>query len=362
MYLRRLTLFNFKNYPEVEFDFSHQANALTGLNGSGKTNILDAIYYLCLCKSYFNATDNSSIKHGENFFSIHGFFELNENTEEILINLKQGQKKSIKRNLKEYQKLGDHIGILPIVMVAPVDQELITGGSEERRKLMDSIICQYDRSYLEDLLNYNRALMQRNALLKQAGKTGLDDPSLMQIWDERLSTFSVKIYKARKEFIERFIPLFNQFYTYLTNDAEQVSVAYESQLHEDDLLTLLERNAHRDRILHYTTSGTHKDDLELLLNGYPVKRIGSQGQQKSFVLAMKLAQFELISKAKGVKPILLLDDIFDKLDFLRIQRLMELVNRETFGQIFITDTKATHIQEIFNSIDVPLRIFNCSND
>ena len=361
MYLQKLTLFNFKNYPEAEFEFSAQVNALTGLNGSGKTNILDAIHYLCLSKSYFQSADNVSIRHGEAFFSINGVFKLDDRTEEIFVGLKSGQKKILKRNLKEYQKLGEHIGLLPIVIVAPVDQELIIGGSEDRRKLMDSIICQYDHPYLDNLMNYNRALQQRNAFLKQAAKTGIDDISLLQIWDERLAHYAAKIYEARQQFIERFIPLVNKFYAFLTQEKESVSVRYDSQLHNDSLGALLEKNAHRDRILQYTTSGTHKDDLELLLNNYPVKRIGSQGQQKSFVLAIKLAQFDLMRQTKGVKPILLLDDIFDKLDLNRITRLIELVNQDTFGQIFITDTQEKHIKGVFESINTPLKIFNCVN-
>jgi len=361
MYLEKLTLFNFKNYPEAEFEFSPQVNALIGLNGSGKTNILDAIYYLCLSKSYFQSADNVSIRHGEAFFSISGQFKLDDRTEDIFVGLKSGQKKILKRNLKEYTKLGDHIGLLPVVIVAPVDQELIIGGSEDRRKLMDSIICQYDHPYLDNLMNYNRALQQRNALLKQSAKTGLEDVSLLQIWDERLSHYADKIYDARQKFIERFIPLVNNFYAYLTNEKEDVSIKYDSQLHADKLEVLLNKNAHRDRILQYTTCGTHKDDLELLLNNHPVKRIGSQGQQKSFVLAIKLAQFDLMRQTKGIKPILLLDDIFDKLDLDRITRLMELVNQDTFGQIFITDTQEKHIKGVFESINTPLKIFNCTN-
>jgi DNA replication and repair protein RecF len=357
MYLSNLTVFNFKNYEEGEFSFSSNANAFTGLNGSGKTNMLDAIHYLCLCKSFFNSTDTSNIKHGESFFSIKGIFETDEQSDEILIATKSGQKKSIKRNLKEYTRIADHIGIFPIVMVAPADQELITGGSEERRKLMDSIICQYNASYLDSLMSYNRVLLQRNTLLKQASKSGVYDATLFQVWEEQLETFANKIFEIRSTFIENFIPYFNKFYSFLTQDKEVVSIRYISQLKEHSLSDLLLQNAHRDRVLQYTTVGIHKDDLELLLNNHAVKKIGSQGQQKSFVLALKLAQFELMRQTTGKKPILLLDDIFDKLDINRITRLMELVSNEQFGQIFITDTNEIHIQQIFDSIKVPLKIF-----
>jgi len=357
MYLSNLTVFNFKNYEQGEFSFSSTANAFTGLNGSGKTNMLDAIHYLCLCKSFFNSTDASNIKHGETFFSIKGIFETDDQTDEILIAAKTDQKKSIKRNLKEYTRIVDHIGIFPLVMVAPADQELITGGSEERRKLMDSIICQYNSSYLDSLMSYNRVLLQRNTLLKQASKSGVYDATLFQVWEEQLETFANKIFEIRSTFIEDFIPFFNKFYSFLTQEKEIVSIRYISQLKENSLSDLLLQNAHRDRVLQYTSVGVHKDDLELLLNNYSVKKIGSQGQQKSFVLALKLAQFELMRQATGKKPILLLDDIFDKLDINRITRLMELVSNEQFGQIFITDTNENHIQQIFDSIKVPLKIF-----
>ncbi|CAN5609384.1 DNA replication and repair protein RecF [soil metagenome] len=359
MFLKNLSLFNFKNYTEAEFQFEQGANAITGENGSGKTNILDAIHYLCLCKSYFHSTDSLNIRHEQGFFSIHGHFDIDGNSEDIFVGLKSGQKKIVKRNQKEYQRLGEHIGFLPVVMVAPVDHELITGSSELRRKLMDSIICQYDRPYLDDLINYNRVLQQRNAMLKQTAKGGVEDPSLWLVWDEQLNHYGARIFAAREHFIERFVPLFNRFYNYLTQEKETVSVKYESQLQKDSLLNLLQRNAQRDRMMQYTTAGIQRDDLELLLNDYPVKRTGSQGQQKSFVLAMKLAQFELMREAKGVKPILLMDDIFDKLDVMRITRLMELVSQDTFGQIFITDTREDHVKEVFKSINVPLQIYPC---
>nr|MBP9123847.1 DNA replication/repair protein RecF [Ignavibacteriaceae bacterium] len=346
MFLRRLTLFNFKNYDEAEFSFSEGANAFTGQNGSGKTNILDAIHYLCLCKSYFNSGDALSIKHLQSFFSINGTFELDGKNEEILVLVKNGQKKSIKRNQKEYSRLGEHIGLLPLVMEAPVDQELISGGSEERRKLMDSIICQYNHPYLDDLMAYNRVLQQRNALLKQTAKGALTDASLWQVWDEQLAVYGEKIYLVRKDFMEHFLPLFQESYAYLTNNSEEAGLKYNCSLEHENLQSQLNKNLQKDLILQYTTAGIHKDDLTLTLNGHPAKRIGSQGQQKSIILALKLAQFKVIKETRGLKPILMLDDIFDKLDLNRITRLMELVSKETFGQLFITDTEEDHVRKV----------------
>jgi DNA replication and repair protein RecF len=360
MFLRRLTLFNFKNYDEAEFSFSEGANAFTGQNGSGKTNILDAIHYLCLCKSYFNSGDSLSIKHQQSFFSVNGTFELDGKNEEILVLVKTGQKKSIKRNQKEYSRLGEHIGLLPLVMEAPVDQELISGGSEERRKLMDSIICQYNHPYLDDLMAYNRVLQQRNALLKQTAKGALTDASLWQVWDEQLAVYGEKIYLVRKDFMEHFLPLFQESYAYLTNSSEEAGLKYNCSLEHENLQSQLNKNLQKDLILQYTTAGIHKDDLTLTLNGHPAKRIGSQGQQKSIILALKLAQFKVIKETRGLKPILLLDDIFDKLDLNRITRLMELVSKETFGQLFITDTEEDHVRKVFQTIGVPLTTFPCN--
>jgi DNA replication and repair protein RecF len=359
MFLKGLTLFNFKNYGEAELTFTEGVNAFTGNNGSGKTNILDAIHYLCLCKSYFNSSDSHSIRHGESFFSIRGQFELNDKEEEILVSVKSGQKKTVKRNQKEYPRLGDHIGLLPVVMEAPVDQELIIGGSEERRKLMDSIICQYDHNYLNDLIAYNRVLQQRNALLKQTAKGAQTDASMWQVWDEQLAGFGHKVYNARKEFVKNFLPIFRESYSYLTLEKESADIVYVSSLEKENMESLLNKTLQKDLALQYTSAGIHKDDLQFTLNDHPVKRVGSQGQQKSVILALKLAQFQIIKSACGLKPILLLDDIFDKLDLNRITRLMELVSKETFGQLFLTDTQEEHVKSVFETIGVPLQVFPC---
>ncbi len=361
MELQRLTLFNFKNYAEAEFSFGAGANALTGPNGSGKTNVLDAIHYLCLCKSYFSGTDAHTIRHGAGFFSVGGSFLLDAKTEEISISVKPGQKKSVKRNQKEYTRLGDHIGLLPLVMEAPIDQELITGGSEDRRKFMDSILCQYDANYLDTLISYNRVLQQRNALLKSTAKGGSSDASLWQVWDEQLATYGHLIFETRKKFMTEFVPYFAEAYTHLTASHESADISYLSQLHNEPLENLLTKNLQKDLALQFTSCGIHKDDLQLQLNTHPVKRIGSQGQQKSVVLALKLAQFRIMHRACGVKPILMLDDIFDKLDIHRMTRLMDLVSKETFGQLFITDTSQEHVQKVFQHIGMPLTSIDCSN-
>lgn len=360
VHLDRLTLFQFKNYAEAEFQFGNGANALTGPNGSGKTNVLDAIHYLCLCKSYFNASDSHTCRFGEQFFSVSGTFHRDDEQVDVLVSVKSGQKKTVKKNHKEYSRLRDHIGLLPVVMVAPVDQELITGGSEERRKLMDGIICQYDQDYIDDLIAYNRILQQRNALLKQVARGAASDASLWQVWDEQLAHFAGRVYKARTEFIDRFLPYFEKCYAFLTGESEKAGVKYLSSLAETDLQTLLIQNLQKDLSLQYTSAGVHKDDLQLSLNDHPIRRIGSQGQQKTLVLALKLAQFSLMKESGRTTPILLLDDIFDKLDLGRITRLMELVSKDSFGQIFLTDTQEEHIRNVFSAIGVPLKIFNCS--
>ncbi len=357
MHIRKLSLFNFKNYSEATFEFAPQANCFTGSNGKGKTNVLDAIYYLCMCKSFFNATDSLNIKHDQSFFTIHGIFSLNNNTEDIFCGLKQGQKKIFKRNQKEYNRLAEHIGLLPVVMVAPVDQELITGGSEERRKFMDSIICQYDKVYLDDLTNYQKILQHRNALLKQMSKSNNADESSLQIWDEQLVSYAIKLYATRNRFVNEFAPLFTDFYKTISGETETVRITYDTHLHEGDFAEQLKRAFTRDRLLQYTTTGTHKDDLIMQIDGHPAKRFGSQGQQKSVVVALKLAQFELLKNARGLKPILLLDDIFDKLDDKRVNKLMSLVSHHTFGQLFITDTNDERVLSIFEGIQTPIKNF-----
>jgi len=357
MHLKKLTVLNFKNYSEAEIDPSPGVNAFVGGNGEGKTNLLDAIHYLSIGKSYFNAIDGQNIKQEEEFFVIQGIFDKDGMTENIFCSFKRGQRKIFKRNNKEYDRLADHVGLLPAVMISPVDVNLIIGGSEERRKFPDSIISQFDRNYLDALIGYSRILLQRNAFLKTQFQKQQSDEDSMQIWDEQLVTLGEKIHLCRVQFIEELIPVFTHFYNYLTGGKETVDIRYSSHLNKGNFKELLEESRERDRYMQFTTVGPHKDDLNFFINGLPVKRYASQGQQKSFLIALKLAQFDFISKKKGLKPILLLDDIFDKLDDFRVSKLMEMVSKENFGQIFITDTHPERIQRIFEGIGISIRSF-----
>ncbi|MFM9007355.1 MAG: DNA replication/repair protein RecF [Bacteroidota bacterium] len=357
MQLDRLTLFQFRNYAQAEFQFGPGVNALVGPNGSGKTNVLDAIHYLCLCKSYFGGGDSHAMQHGEQFFSVSGAFLRDGKSDEVLVSVKTGQKKTIRFNQKDVPRLRDHIGRLPLVMEAPVDQELVTGGSEERRRMMDSIICQMDQNYLDDLMAYNKVLMQRNALLKQVASGSHADASLWQIWDEQLVMFAKRVFQAREAFVLRFAAVFAEAYAFISGKAEEVGLQYKSSLREEDFSVQLEKNMQRDLSLQYTGSGTHKDDLVFSLNQLPLRRVGSQGQQKTFVLALKLAQFRLMSESLKATPILLLDDIFDKLDPQRVERLMHWVSAREFGQIFLTDTQERHVAEVFGQTGTPFRVF-----
>jgi len=358
MYLQRLNITNFKNYEEASPDFSSKINCFTGDNGTGKTNLLDAIHYLSFCKSYFNPVDSQNIRHGENFFSIHGQFERNgDSVDKVSCIQKIGERKQFKLNDKTYDRLADHIGSFPLVMISPYDRDLINEGSEIRRKLIDSVISQFDKVYLDDLINYNKALQQRNSLLKQFYDRNFFDPAMLEIWDEQLSKLGSEIFEKRKLFIERFIPIFQKYFDFISESREKVSIAYESHLFNAEPQQLLNSTLDKDRILKYTTAGIHKDDLRFSIFDHPVKKFGSQGQQKSFVIAIKLAQFEYTKEEKGYKPILLFDDIFDKLDDKRVQQLIKLVSENNFGQVFITDTQRSRIESIFSIIDIDHRIF-----
>jgi len=281
MYISELSLLNYKNFGEANLTFSRKLNCFIGNNGVGKTNLLDAIYYLSSCKSYFNNPDSQNVRHGEEFFALQGRYDLNNTPEEIHCGFKNGQKKKIRRNKKEYERFSDHIGLLPLVMISPSDSVLIQGGSEERRRFMDSVISQYDRTYLEWLVRYNRVLQQRNVLLKEyAGQSGID-PDIFAVWDEQLIQLGQKIHIKRGRFLEELLPVFQKYYTLISGGKEIVSLEYGSQLNEKDFSLLLEESFARDRILQFTTTGIHKDDLELKLGGYPIKRLGSQGQNKT---------------------------------------------------------------------------------
>ena len=361
MWLKNITLLNFKNYADADVRFSKTVNAFVGNNGGGKTNLLDAIHYLCLSKGYFNPIDSQQIKTGEDIFLIQGDFERQEKNEKITCGVKRNQKKQFKRNKKEYDKLADHIGLFPVVMISPYDVNIIMDGSEERRRFMDNVISQTNARYLDELMVYNRHLLNRNALLKQIALTRKYDPALLQIFDEQLVASGNRLFQKRKDFMEEFIPLFDQYYAFLTDDNEKVILVYLSQLNDQTFETLLSQSSEKDKILERTTTGIHKDDLVFSITDMPLKKFGSQGQQKSFLIALKLAQYAYLQKYKGFKPLLLLDDIFDKLDDQRMHKLMEMVSHHDFGQIFITDTGRERVLNVFNSIKVPVTLFDVNN-
>lgn len=357
MHLQQLSIINFKNYTEAGLLLSDGVNAFLGDNGAGKTNLLDAIHYLALCKSYFNPIDSQQIKQDAEFFIITGTFNRNGQTEAIACSVKRNQKKQFKRNKKDYPRLAEHIGLLPLVMVSPNDVSIIVEGSEERRKFIDNVISQTDNNYLDELIAYNKVLVNRNALLKSAADTGRYDQSLLEIFDEQLTASGNKIFEKRKAFMEAFTPVFNRHYSFLTDGAERVELIYESQLLHTNIETLLKKSAEKDKVLERTTSGVHKDDLLFYIHGMPIKKFGSQGQQKSFLIALKLAQYTLLQQAKGFKPLLLLDDIFDKLDDKRVEKLMQMVSNHDFGQVFITDTGYNRVKQIFENMQVPVKLF-----
>ncbi len=358
MFLKRISLLNYKNFSEIDFELDSKINCFVGKNGIGKTNILDAIYHLANGKSYFNPLAVQNIKHGEDFFVVDGEFEKNGRTEQILCSLKKGQKKILKRNGKVYEKFSDHIGFIPLVIISPADSDLIIEGSETRRKFIDTVISQLDSSYLQQLIQYQKIISQRNALLKFFALNHVFEKDTLSIYNEQLNTLGEFIFEKRKKFLIDFIPIFNNYHREITNSAETVQLVYQSNLFEKDTLTLLEENISKDRALHYTSVGVHKDDLSFEIDNYPIKKFGSQGQQKSFLIALKLAQFDFVKKQSGEKPILLFDDIFDKLDEFRVSKIIEMVNKEEFGQLFISDTHPERTENIVKTTLQSYKIFN----
>ncbi len=361
MWLKNITLLNFKNYADASISFSKTVNAFVGNNGAGKTNLLDAIHYLCLCKGYFNPIDTQQIKTDEDLFLIQGDFDRKEKNEKITCGVKRNQKKQFKRNKKEYDKLANHIGLFPLVMISPYDTNIVMEGSEERRRFMDNVISQTDTHYLDELILYNRHLLNRNALLKQMAITRSYDPALLGIYNDQLVNSGIRIFAKRQQFMLDFIPLFDKYYHYLTDGNEVVGLQYQSQLVDTAFEHLLVQSFEKDKILERTTAGIHKDELIFTIAGMPLKKFGSQGQQKSFLIALKLAQYAYLQKHKGFKPLLLLDDIFDKLDDNRMHKLMEMVSHRDFGQIFITDTGRERVLALFNRINVPVTLFEVNN-
>ena len=357
MILRELSILNYKNIRDTSLQFSEKLNCFVGLNGQGKTNILDAIYYLSFTKSAYNTIDSQNITHGEEMAMIQGQYMLTSQSsseyELISCGIKRGIKKQFRRGKKDYQRLIDHIGLIPLVMVSPQDNELISEGSEERRRFMDGVISQYDKQYLEYLTRYNTLLKQRNALLKQYEDNPSSAPAeLFEVIEIQMAELATYIFQQRTAFIQRFIPAFQEMYSTISGNNEEVSLIYTSQLQDRDLVESFARTRQRDLIVGWTTQGIHKDELEMRLGEYPLKRVGSQGQQKSYLLAMKLGQAIFLGK-----PILLLDDIFDKLDSERVERIIHLVSSDRFGQIFITDTDRQHLTSIVQKMQNIASVF-----
>lgn len=360
MILRHLSIINYKNIPEAELDFAPTINCFIGHNGMGKTNLLDAIYLLSMCKSCSSCPDQMLIRHDEDFMVVQGLYGREDETEEeIYCGLKRGQKKQFRRSKKNYKRLAEHIGLVPIVLVSPSDQMLILGGSEERRRFMDMMISQCDPSYIEALLRYNKALQQRNALLKMDAEP---DPDLLSLWEEVMASEGTLIYEKRRDYVEAFTPCFQEFYNTISGGNETIGLSYLSHGSRGPLLDIIQRDRHKDRAVGYSLHGIHKDELEMTLSGYPMKREGSQGQNKTFLIALKMAQFDFLRRTGSkTTPILLLDDIFDKLDAQRVEQIVTLVSGGRFGQTFITDTNRDHLDNILNHIQGDHRLFHIEN-
>lgn len=356
MILNRLSIFNYKNISSAELDFVPKLNCLVGMNGEGKTNVLDVIHFLSLAKSSTTSMDSQAIMHGQELMSIQGEYEHEDGTHETIhCGLKKGQKKVLRRGKKAYRRIADHIGLIPLIMVSPADQWLIAGGSEERRHFLDIVISQYNQTYLDALMRYNKALQQRNTLLKQEEEP---DNELMALLEEEMARVGTYIYEERKRYVELFIPTFQSFYSLISQEKEQVSLTYSSHGERGDLLEVIRRDRTKDRAVGYSLHGTHRDDLQMMLGGFPIKREGSQGQNKTFLIALKLAQFDFLKQTGShTSPLLLLDDIFDKLDATRVQQIIKLVSGDHFGQIFLTDTNREHLDHILSTTASSYRLF-----
>lgn len=357
MVLRHLSILNYRNIEATELDFSEKLNCLIGMNGEGKTNLLDAIYFLSLCHSYGGGQDSMAIRHGEEFMALKGdYIREDETPEAIHIGIKRGQKKVVRRGSKPYKRLAEHIGLIPLVMVSPDDHYLISGGSEERRRFMDLVISQYDLPYIDSLLRYNKALQQRNSLLKMEEEP---DADLLLLWEEQMAKEADYIYRRRQEYITEFTPIFQHFYNHISCQKEEVALQYNSHLQRGPLLEQLTANRYKERAVGYSLHGVHKDELVMSLGGFPIRREGSQGQNKTYLIALKLAQFDFLRRTGSkTTPLLLLDDIFDKLDSTRVEQIIQLVSGENFGQIFITDTNRENLDRILKATSKDYKIFS----
>lgn len=359
MILKKLTILNYRNIAEAELLFSPKINCFIGKNGEGKTNVLDSIYFLSFTKSTASNIDSNNVRHGQDVMMVQGIYDLNGVTEEVSCGMKIHQKKHVKRNKKEYKRMAEHIGLLPLIIVSPNDSSVISGGSEERRRLMDIVISQYDPEYMISLMNYNKAMQQRNAMLKAEEEPNID---VISVFEEMMADTGEAIYAKRKLFIEEFIPVFQEFYEKISGGKETVELIYKSHCERGPLLDVIQRDRAKDRIMGYSLHGIHKDDLEMALGGYPIKREGSQGQNKTYMISLKLAQFDFLKRTgSNTTPLLLLDDIFDKLDASRVEEIINLVAGESFGQIFITDTNRENLDKILSRCHGDYKIFTVEN-
>lgn len=362
MYLKKLALTNFKNYELNEIEFSPKINCLVGDNGVGKTNILDAIHYLSLTKSFFNNIDSISIRHGEDYLIIQGTFVRDGEEDQIYCAFQKQKQKLLKRNGKEYQKLSDHIGRYPVVMISPSDSALISEGSEDRRRFLNKIISQYNPEYLDSVLRYSKALQQRNRLLKDFKSSGKFDNDVLLVWDAQLVKYGTYVFNEREILVNELIPVFQEYYSLISSGKEMVKLTYRSHLKDINFQEALLNSVTKDRFLEYTTIGIHKDDLILEMDDFSVKSLGSQGQQKSYLVALKMAKFDYIKRKAGFSPILLLDDIFDKFDAERVEQIIRLVGNQRFGQIFITDTHQYRLQDILSSHKTDYKLFKIAGN
>lgn len=361
MFLKELSLIGFKNYDSLEVSFNPKLNCFVGLNAQGKTNILDAIYYLSFCKSYFNPVDRQNIGIQHDFFVCQGEFFKNDEFQKVYCAVKKNVKKVFRKNKKDYEKLSNNIGEFPLVIIAPYDTNLILEGSDIRRKFIDSIRAQYDKRYLQTLIQYNKVLLQRNALLKYFNKERTFNQDQLAVWDEQLIPLGEELYEKRKDLICNLQDVFQKNYNFISGGKEPVQLVYSSSLDNSSFKDLLKNNIQQDIQRQFTNYGVHKDDLDLFINGFPVKKFASQGQQKSYLIALKLAQLEFLKLTVGVNPILLLDDVFDKLDEQRVKHLLSLLNSNDFGQIFLTDTDVNRVKRVIQEINMPNSVFEVYN-
>ncbi|MEN2282850.1 DNA replication/repair protein RecF [Algoriphagus sp. SE2] len=358
MYLKSLELLQFKNHEKTKLEFSPQINCIAGLNGSGKTNVLDGIHYLSLTKSAVQSSDSLNVMHKKDFFAIKGQFELLEKPLEVRCTVELGKKKLIYQNGKALDKTSEHVGLIPLVLIAPDDTDLIKGGSEGRRKFFDGLLSQLDKNYLHQLIRYHHFLKQRNALLKQFAETGRRDFALLDSYDSELISLSATLSLRRNELLQEVAPLLQSHYADISQGREHVSIIYDTEALRDNFQEYFKSVRKKDLITKNSNAGIHKDDFNFLIGDHPIRKIGSQGQQKSFIISLKLAQFKIFEKGKGEKPLLLLDDIFDKLDDLRIAKMMELISQHTFGQIFLTDARPERSKKILNELDSEVAFFS----